>query len=822
MGTAGGAGANLSFTGASGLTANPVTLNGTTSSTLTVPSGSSLELDGVVSVGTASAAQLLTFTGGGTLTLGGVNDNSSLTMAVQQGTVIITKTSSSTVHGLGSGTTTVGSGTSGNSARLQLSGNGGYDLYKSCALTVSGPDGVLDLNGQSDSMSTLTLSGAGPDGKGALINNNTTNSSLTCAGSGVVLAAGTTVGGSGNITLASKITGAGSLAYAGTGTLTIGNSSTTYSGGTTINSGGTVVLTNAANAAGTGTITDNGTLVVAIPGNNVILSNGISGSGTVNLVETSANNLQLGGPMSSFTGTLNCPTSPGGSAKAQILTTSVAIGSAATINLAAGGTLYVDNSGVVIPCPLNIYGLGNSETFGALRLENGALVSGPVTLYGNTTMGNGQTGASKLAIISGVISESGGSCGITFTAEPGTIVLSGVNSYTGPTTINGGVITLGGAGQLGSGNYAAALTNNATFDYASSAAQTLAGVVSGTGTLIQGGPGTLTLSGANTFTGGILISNNSTLAISGSGSLGADVGSVYAGNITNNGAFNYSSSAAQTLSGSISGSGVLTETGPGQLTLSGASIYNGAIVITNGSTLALGSGGSISGTASIIIAAGSTLDVSAWSSFTLLSSITLKASGTATTPATLKGAAPNGTVTLNGPLALTFTPQTFNGDATHPALVISRISAGQLVLDGNAITVNNAGASPLGAGTYSLIQVPAGGGISAGFPTVTVTGNGLVAGATASIAISGTSVNLVVTVLSVAPVTQMSIGPGSGGNLTINYAGGAGSQFVLLQTNDVTAPLINWTRLQTNTASPGSFSITPGSDPEQYYRVKSE
>jgi len=70
-------------------------------------------------------------------------------------------------------------------------------------------------------------------------------------------------------------------------------------------------------------------------------------------------------------------------------------------------------------------------------------------------------------------------------------------------------------------------------------------------------------------------------------------------------------------------------------------------------------------------------------------------------------------------------------------------------------------------------------------------------------------------------VTSMNLTT-SGSDLTLSYSGGAGSQFVLLQTNNITAALTNWTRLKTNTASPGSFTITPGSDPQQFYRIKSE
>ncbi|EEF61857.1 beta strand repeat-containing protein [Pedosphaera parvula] len=815
------AGSTLSYTGG-GVTGTSRNVTGSGSATcyIDVPAGS-LTLSGQVRNGGGNSAQIFTKTGAGTLVLDGSVDNPSLTMAINQGVVIINKASASNVHGLGGGASTVGSG-----AKLQLSGTGGFDLFSTCVLTVNS-GGVLDLNSQNDNMSTLTLSGTGIGGSGALINSaGATTSTLTNGGSGVVLTAPTTIGGQGNITLASKVSGSGVLTYAGTGTLTLTNANT-FSGGTTINPGGTVVLVNSASSGGTGAITDNGTLNVGIVGNNVILANTISGPGIVNISETANNNLQLGGSMSGFTGTINCPVSPGGTAKAQILTTGVGLTSAATVNIAAGGTLYVANPGVTIASAVNIYGLGNSEPHGALRMENGALISGPVTLYGNTTMGNGQSGAAKLATISGPISQSGGAYGITFTAEPGTIVLSGTNTYTGPTTISGGVLVIGGAGQLGSGSYAASILNNANFSYASSASQILSGVISGTGALTQSGPGLLNLSGTNTYTGNTLITNSSMLLISGSGCLGVGTATNYAGNIGNYGSFTYASSSAQTLSGVISGTGMLTQSGSGTLTLSGANTYTGATLITNNATLALATGGSINTTPSISIAAGATFDVSAYSSYGLPSGVTLGASGTGTvvgsTAATIKGAASSGaTITLTSPLALIFKPQTFNGDANHPALFVSQISQGQLILSGSSITINNSGSSALGAGVYSLIQAAPGAVISVGTPSVTVTGAGLAPGATASLSVNGSSVNLVVS--SSGPKPSIGSVTISGGSLIFSGSNGSqGGTYTVLATTNVALPLSQWTRVATNSFSPtGNFNSTNviGANPQRYFSIE--
>ena len=78
----------------------------------------------------------------------------------------------------------------------------------------------------------------------------------------------------------------------------------------------------------------------------------------------------------------------------------------------------------------------------------------------------------------------------------GTLTLSGINQYTGGTTIIAGT-SRGNAGSL-QGN----ITNNAAVLFDQAGDGTYAGAMSGTGSLTKLGAGTLTLSGINQYTGG--------------------------------------------------------------------------------------------------------------------------------------------------------------------------------------------------------------------------------------------------------------------------------------------------------------------------------
>jgi autotransporter-associated beta strand protein len=88
-----------------------------------------------------------------------------------------------------------------------------------------------------------------------------------------------------------------------------------------------------------------------------------------------------------------------------------------------------------------------------------------------------------------------------------TLSISGSNNVMGGNVVlaSSAILAVLDAATLDSGNFAGTISNYGTLSLASSANQTLSGVISGTGELIKAGSGTLTLTAENTYSGSTTI-----------------------------------------------------------------------------------------------------------------------------------------------------------------------------------------------------------------------------------------------------------------------------------------------------------------------------
>jgi autotransporter-associated beta strand protein len=229
--------------------------------------------------------------------------------------------------------------------------------------------------------------------------------------------------------------------------------------------------------------------------------------------------------------------------------------------LALKGAGSIASSSLVSFAPI---GTG-AATLDISQTNAGATVSG---LFDPTGIGRVSLGSQTLIITNGstfkgIIQDggiAGGNGGSLVIAAPLGQDLSGVNTYTGSTTITAGaLLTLSGNGSIASSSGLNLAGAGATFDISASAGnQTIKDLSGAAGSTIQLGPNSLTAGTAN-----------STL-----------------------------------FAGSIAGSGGLTKQGTGTLTLTGIGGYTGATTI-NAGTLEVD--GSIANTSSVIVNSGGTL-----------------------------------------------------------------------------------------------------------------------------------------------------------------------------------------------------------------------
>jgi fibronectin-binding autotransporter adhesin len=380
----------------------------------------------------------------------------------------------------------------------------------------------LQTNKQNASLTVnlpLTLNGLGANNSGALRNIlgvNTFSGAVTLASDSRINSDASTLTLSGGII---STNANANLYVGGAGNTTISGQINTGAGGLTKDGAGDVTLSKSGGNAFTGGTTVNG--------------------GILDLADANAANATVG--------------------------TNVFINGGGTIRLQdsqqipAGGNITLNGSGILnFNGFTNTIGVLNSSSFGSQLQLGGGLVE--INSFQNSIFDGTISGTGKLD-----------------KEGPNTLSLAGTNTYSGGTTVGGGIVSLQSGGALGSGSVT--ISNTA-------AVQLQGGISVGNNAFTVNGTGSFSngvlanLSGTNSIGGAVTLAGNSMIG-SQNGTLILNGGISGSGkNLTVDGAGNV------TLHGAITtGAGNLTDIGTGILTLGGTNTFTGGITANGGGTL---------------------------------------------------------------------------------------------------------------------------------------------------------------------------------------------------------------------------------------------
>ncbi|MFM7088185.1 MAG: autotransporter-associated beta strand repeat-containing protein [Candidatus Paceibacterota bacterium] len=259
---------------------------------------------------------------------------------------------------------------------------------------------------------------------------------------------------------------------------------------------------------------------------------------------------------------------------------------------------------------------GNSDTVGAVILQNGTITGGAGILTGTSY-------SFREGTVSAIIAGAGTVTRIaTNTALDSVVTLTRDNTYSGVTDISSGILKLGGSG--GGTNTPLGTTAGGT-NIASGGALDLNGYTLGTAEAITALNSTGFGTAGSSNMGAIMNSSGSSagysgaITINGASRINADAGTLTISSaISGNFALTFGGFSNMTYSGVRSGTSTIVKDGIGVLTLSGESSYSGATTISVG-TVKLGAVGNGTNTplgttgAATTVSTGARLDLNGYS-----------------------------------------------------------------------------------------------------------------------------------------------------------------------------------------------------------------
>ncbi|MCA0245038.1 MAG: autotransporter-associated beta strand repeat-containing protein [Proteobacteria bacterium] len=564
-----GAGASLDLSGASG---------GRTIQDLAGVAGSKISLgSNSLTVGTANDT---TFAG---VIADGGQEGGYEGSLVKQGSGTLILTGANTYTG---GTTVLGGTLQGTTTSLQgnIVSNATVTFNQSTDGTYFGAmsgSGRLTLTGSGN----VTLVGANTYSGGTVVSDGTLTGTTTSLQGDIVNNARVVFDQATDGTYAGVMSGDGVLTKTGFGTLIL-TANNTYSGGTII-SGGILQLGNGGTTGMiAGDVFNEGTLAFN-RSDDIVFAGNISGSGDIaymgpGTVTLTGTNTYSGGTAITG-GTVQAGSdSAFGAAGTRLTLINGTLQATASFTIARpitlsapGGTFDTNGNQLTLQGAISGSGALTKTGAGTLILDGVNTYRGGTTVSGGILQGT--TSSLQRNIVNNasvVFSQStdgtyGGNMSGTgglTKSGSGNVTLTGSNSYTGGTTVSGGTLT--GTTTSLQGN----ILNNAAVVFSQGTDGTYAGVMSGTGGLTKSGTGNLTLTGANSYGGGTTVSG---------GTLTGNTTSLQ-GNILNNAAVVFSQSTDGTYAGSMSGTGGFTKSGAGNLTLTGANSYTGGTTVSGG------------------------------------------------------------------------------------------------------------------------------------------------------------------------------------------------------------------------------------------------